>query len=463
MVMGGPRPPTTVFALLVACAVLTAGCLDGPSDPAPGADTDPPLGPLTRFVASDGSAPVWSSFQDVDPTGTWIVLRTSSANMGFTRPGDCGGHGEAAEHGLGCRIQYLAALNGSDYGPVGGRDEVDEHDRFVSAAVSTGGRVVVFSTVQDMMDPRDQDSSDDAFAWTKARNETVWLSAPVVQGEAVRNDRCRSFCGHVSVTPDGMWAIFTSKASDLVTDDDNGAHDVFLTRTDGTTSPVLVSATPSGRTGNGESWTRTSQAISEDGRLVVFMSRATDLVSPAVGGDSETQVYVRDLVQGTTLVLGPFEGDAGTPAMDPTGRWVALPAPPQPGDPGTGAKRVIHLISLEDGERRVISVPTGAEVTGTTVLAPSISRDGAYVTFNSDARLVPDDVDDLHDVYVWIRATNSIALVSDPRLPDALEGHAQSAVIAEDALRIVFRWEDRIDAEPPWDKLAHVVFRDISI
>ncbi len=92
----------------------------------------------------------------------------------------------------------------------------------------------------------------------------------------------------------------------------------------GTTT--LVSMTPSGVAGNGDS---TQAAVSADGRFVVFRSTATDLAA-AFAGNGQAQIWVRDVMLGTTALVSrtatgaPGNGAASDPALSGDGASIAF-------------------------------------------------------------------------------------------------------------------------------------------
>src|SRR5207249_3158739 len=124
---------------------------------------------------------------------------------------------------------------------------------------------------------------------------------------------------------DGRFLVFTSEASNLVTNDHNGAKlDVF--RKDLSSGQViLVSVTREGKSGNGDSY---APAISADGRFVAFLSRASNLVVSDTNG--LTDVFVRDLVSGTTTLVSvdpngaPADGECFRPLLTPDGHFVCF-------------------------------------------------------------------------------------------------------------------------------------------
>ena len=119
------------------------------------------------------------------------------------------------------------------------------------------------------------------------------------------------------LTANGRYVIFASRASDLVSDDDNGASDIFL-RDLVQNVTMLVSRGLSGRPGRGSSL---RPLLGPDGSTVVFYSVAPDLVA----GDYNDARDVFVLKLGTADSDGDGMDDAwemayfGTLARDGTG------------------------------------------------------------------------------------------------------------------------------------------------
>src|SRR5207249_11264627 len=128
------------------------------------------------------------------------------------------------------------------------------------------------------------------------------------------------------ISSDGRFVLFLSSANNLVTNDDNGKFvDVFLRdRTNGVTTLVSVNQTGVGG-GNGNS---VSPAASTNGRYVVFESEASNLVANDTNGVSD--VFVRDLQTGTTTLVSENGSGAGgnggstSPVISADGRYVAF-------------------------------------------------------------------------------------------------------------------------------------------
>jgi Tol biopolymer transport system component len=132
----------------------------------------------------------------------------------------------------------------------------------------------------------------------------------------------------LAVSPDGRYALFESVATNLVSNDTNGALDVFL-RDVVAGVTTLISVSTNGGVGNGES---RDAVMTPDGRHVAFVSAANNLVA----GDTNliADVFVRDVIGGTTMLASvgaispqnPYSLAATSegPIITPDGRYVAF-------------------------------------------------------------------------------------------------------------------------------------------
>ena len=100
---------------------------------------------------------------------------------------------------------------------------------------------------------------------------------------------------YVQISADGRYLTYESTLSTIVPGDTNGTGDVFLfDRVTGTTR--LVSTTPDGGPSNGYS---SSATPSNDGRSVLFASRATNLTPDET--DNGFEFYLKDLDSGAVV------------------------------------------------------------------------------------------------------------------------------------------------------------------
>lgn len=216
-----------------------------------------------------------------------------------------------------------------------------------------------------------------------------------------------------SISGDGRYVAFESLAA-LVPQDSNNDYDVYLRDRQSKTT-VLISAGITDAAANGPSG---DPAISDDGKIVVFNSRATNL---APGNDGKYwQIFVRNLNTGTTIRIsdapggGQGNGDSEDPAISGDGRFVAFTSEASnlvTGD--TNGKEDVFVHDLQTGTTTRVSVGTGGGQGDGDSSDPAISADGRYVAFKSQAtNLVPGDNNGVVDIFIRDRQTGTTTRVS---------------------------------------------------
>ncbi len=111
-----------------------------------------------------------------------------------------------------------------------------------------------------------------------------------------------------ALSADGRFVVYVSDAADVVAGDTNGFRDIFrLDRQTGQT--VRVSNGLNGQNANG---TSTTLQVSPDGRLVLFTSSAKNLVLNDT--NSLEDVFLGDLTTGTTVLVSAKDGGDGISA-----------------------------------------------------------------------------------------------------------------------------------------------------
>jgi Tol biopolymer transport system component len=208
--------------------------------------------------------------------------------------------------------------------------------------------------------------------------------------------------GHISISADGRSVAFRSFASNLVAGDTNGFLDVFVhDRETGVTTRVSVDS--SGAQGNEES---EMPSISADGRFVAFHSLGSNLVAGDTNGffdvflhDRETGVTSRMSVDSSGL-----QGDNGSynPSISADGRFVAFESDATnfvAGDSNFTTDVFVYE-QATGGTERVSVNSSGADGNDGSIL-PAISAHGGLVAFESFAsNLVAGDTNRSPDVFV---------------------------------------------------------------
>jgi Tol biopolymer transport system component len=265
-------------------------------------------------------------------------------------------------------------------------------------ALSADGSVVVFSSVAtDLLSPGiDSNGVADVFVRHGPLTERVSVSSTGAES----NDESR----RPAVSGNGTLVVFESNASNLIAGDANTVSDVFLrNRVTGTTIRLSEVAGVGGDDGSFDA------AISADGSTAAFISRATNLVS----GDNNAQqdVFVVDLGTGTiervntTWDGGEADGYSRRPSLSADGRYVVFDSVASnlvPGPNYGGPNVYVHDRVTRITERVSLSVYGGQGDARSR--RARISADGTTIAFESDARLLPTDVNDYaSDVYAFDR------------------------------------------------------------
>jgi hypothetical protein len=233
------------------------------------------------------------------------------------------------------------------------------------------------------------------------------------------------------------------------------------------------SVTDTGAPLNGDATMAYGHEISADGRVVAFLTTATNLrtacrsrggpcrTAPpsAQGGFSNAQVAVRDRFARTTELVStaadgtPGAGQAFPPAVSLDGSAVAFASNADnlvPGDTNgmvdtfvwTRATGELERVSVSSsGQQQVENEPVfqGPSFLVSTNQRSSLSADGRYVVFNSLAtNLVPDNSNGAIQEYLHDRLTGATIVVSVSSSGETADSHCLDGVIAGDAPVVAF-------------------------
>jgi Tol biopolymer transport system component len=291
--------------------------------------------------------------------------------------------------------------------------------------ISGDGRFVAFDSDSPYLVPGDTNRARDIFVYDRD-NQTLELVSKGPGGRQSNGDSQRP-----TVSNDGRYVAYWSAADNLVDGDTNRVTDCFVTDRQ-THETVRVDVGPDDVQANGEC---ARPVISGDGKLVAFESAATNLEKPGVLGKSTDtnrarDVFVRDLEHGTTTRVSVSSdgkqgmGESVRPSISADGRWVAFQsdAALQPDD--TNKKTDVYVHDMATGDTTRISIgPGGAEGNGGS-FSPSVSADGRYIAYWSNASdLVPDDTNKTGDIFVFDRNegnTTRVSVASDGTQGDGM-------------------------------------------
>lgn len=203
-----------------------------------------------------------------------------------------------------------------------------------------------------------------------------------------------------SISADGRWVAFQSRASNLVPDDTNYRYDAFVHDVE-TGITTRVSVGTGGHQADGHSFI---PEISGDGRIVVFESLSGNLV-PGEAPETRPAHHRRSLfmhdrdTQETTRVAVLFSGhveaehDEFGHAVNADGSVIAYTRQHRVQDwSGTWQTRNwVHVYDRVADTHEIVSIASNGELADSESWGPSIDAEGRYVSFTSLARNLDPD------------------------------------------------------------------------
>jgi CSLREA domain-containing protein len=251
-----------------------------------------------------------------------------------------------------------------------------------------------------------------------------------------------------SISDDGQYVAFMSWARNLVTgnpdDDMNDSADIFLLDRNDNDTISLVSFASYSPPANSFS---TSPNISASGQFVVYDSVAMNLVPVDNDNNGFPDIFLYDRLkqpQQNELVSLAWNGEQGLgqsvkPSVSADGRYVVFES--DASNLVEGDDNGIMDVFLRDrgGEGEEPTTIRVAEGIGSGSMSPVISANGRYVAFVSYSDdLVPDDTDTGADIYRWDRITGETILVSVSSAGVKGNSHSLYPSISADGNRIAF-------------------------
>ena len=211
---------------------------------------------------------------------------------------------------------------------------------------------------------------------------------------------------HGAISADGRFVVFISGADNLVTGDTNNVEDVFvLDRQTCHYQRVNISSACAQVTETSNS--TYAPAISGDGRYVVFQSAADNLVADDSNG--VTDIFVHDLQQEKTCRVSvandgsQINAQSAYPVISDDGRYIAFVSRASNLAPSGDFNDVLDIFryDLVNKTLDLVSQSSDGYIGNDHSNYPSISPDGRYVSFLSGAsNLVPDDWNRSSDIFL---------------------------------------------------------------
>jgi Tol biopolymer transport system component len=275
-------------------------------------------------------------------------------------------------------------------------------------SISADSRYIAFDSFAPNLVAGDNNDDYDAFVHDRRTGTTTLVS---VDSEGTQGNGAS---GDVSISGDGRYIAFDSAASNLVPGDVNSVPDVFV-HDRMTSATTLVSVDDAGGQGDTDS---VLPSISADGRFVVFESHATNLVAGHTGFTKD--VFLHDRKTGRTTLVSvdghgrQANGTSANASISADGRFIAFESDASnlvPGDSNQAVDVFVH--DRKTGATERVSIDSAGVPGNNDSEGASLSADGRYVVFDSDAsNLVAGDTNNVKDVFLHDRRTGRTSRVS---------------------------------------------------
>ena len=320
-------------------------------------------------IASDGTqANGYSGSSSLSDDGRYVVFESNGTNL-FA--GDLNGNTDTFIYDrLNKTVELISiASDGTQANGASG-----------SGSISGNGRYVIYASSASNLVANDTNGFRDIFIYDRQQKTTELIS--VASNGTQANDA--SYFSVIS--DDGNYVAFESMASNLVSGDTNGQSDIFLRdRQTGTTKRINVASN-----GNQANDISILDSISDDGRYLSYTSKADNLVAGDTNGQSD--IFVYDRLEGSTerINLGvngsQANGSSSASALSGDGRYVVYESDASnlvSGD--TNGKQDIFVYDRQTGTTERVDVANDGTQSNVDSHSASISDDGRYVAFLSDS------------------------------------------------------------------------------
>jgi Tol biopolymer transport system component len=307
-------------------------------------------------------------------------------------------------------------------------------------AVSGDGRYISFSSSAINLVSNDTNGVVDIFVHDKFTNQTVRVSVSSNGTEA------NSISDNSTISDDGRFVAYISRASNLDPTDNDNEVDVFVHDRDtdmdgifdepGEISTTRVSVSPDGSQTSSSDF---APSLSGDGKLIAFSTAYL-----YEGQVCAIWVYNLQTSQKICASVGfdgePAYGSYENPILSANGEFVVYSSSASnlvPDD--TNMKYDIFLFNLSDGEIKRVSISSFGEQSNGDSMKPSVSSDGRYIAFESIANnLVSGDTYGNWDVFIHDSKTNTTKRVSVSPSGEEAFGHSGEPSLSGDGKFVAF-------------------------
>ena len=406
---------------------------------------------LTTFLVSGDTAGIYGNNVSSDPAisrdGKRISFASSASNLVAN---DTNGKRDVFVRDLTASTTSLVSRNASAIGNNDSPADDPANLSVFTSVISADGAFVAFTSQASNLVDRDGNSAADVFI---AQLPTVALPNGAISLVSRRStdpslipktgSEDSTLTTGNSVSADGRYVVYTSKAPELASNDSNGAQDVFI-RDNQTKTITLISRNPARVSGNGNSF---NPVISRDGQFVVFVSDASDLASGDTNGASDLFLWERSQPNTLNLISkvngGTTSGNFASinPIISGNGQYVVFTSLATNLVSGDGnAKQDVFVWERSTKTITLVSHANGsANSSNGTSENASISDDGRLITFTSDStNLATGATTGQKQIFLWDRQTTGISLISQDSGGAIANAASNDAAVSGDGRYVAF-------------------------
>ena len=207
-----------------------------------------------------------------------------------------------------------------------------------------------------------------------------------------------------------------------------------------------VNLTPAGAQMTGGS-VQYAPVISQDGRYVAFATTSSDMLPGDTNGKTDVYVRDRKLGANVRATLNSTGGEIAASVsgftMSANGRFVLFSTGNSSVVPGdTNGKPDIFLRDLKNNTTELVSLSSGGGITNGSTSFYDISSDGRYVVFSNDGtNVVPGDTNGVTDIFLRDRKLGTTTLISKTGAGLISNGYSNRPSISCDGAYIAFNSE----------------------
>ncbi|MGD2054595.1 MAG: Ig-like domain-containing protein [Gammaproteobacteria bacterium] len=402
----------------------------------------------TTFTLSLGGAPVTVSSVSYDSTsGTATLIPASDlisgseyrATISSTVENTSGDMPLASNYVWSFTISPDMFLVSENESGITGNNRSDTSD------IDGTGRYVVFESTATNLDPDITTTGLNQIY----RKDTVTGEVELVSSDSSSLQVANNASFAPAISDNGRFVVFQSAATNLATITTGGILQVYIKdMADG--SIELASRDINATAGNAPA---TSAVVSNDGRYVAFQSSATNLSS--LNSNGVIQIYRKDMadesvdmISRETTLTGGANGLSASVDISSDGRFVVFEsnATNLVSPPTSNISRIYFVDMNSPDTIELVSVADDGSDAQESSHSPSVSDDGRYVVFESNAAnldLSTTDNNNATDVFLRDRNPSgapSTTLVSvNPVTATSADSASTNASISSNGSYIAFQ------------------------